>query len=399
MRFLNTILNLESTDNSWTNRRILWLTAAMAAIVTLIWHAPQNAAAIGHRTGEIFFVFVMAASLCYLMRPSVNWSQRTLFRRMNPRAARTWATALVFVAAGVLLYFFVAVALKPVTADFRALWNDFVAQTPLERRALIDRWQNIINTALAPYSSYLPEGTQLNVDEQIPRAIVSLKPRFQSWVGSIFTHATFIVELLLLPVLVFYFLSDGAAIRREAGILISARWKNRVARMADDFDRIFGGYIRGQVWMCVIAWIVVTLMLLVLRVPHAATLGLIAGITRAIPVIGPLLGAIPLGLVCLLTTRSMPITLTLLGGFVLMHFIESKVLLPKIIGHEVDLHPVSVIIVLLLGLEFFGFLGVFLSVPVAALFKVLLLEWQEWQRTQSISLEIDRTLDEEAALV
>lgn len=368
----------------------MWLTAAMAAIVTLIWHAPENAAAIGHRTGEIFFVFVMAASLCYLMRPSVNLVQRTLFRRMNPRAARTWATTLVFVATGLLIYCFVAIAFKQITADFRAVWDDFVAQTPVERRALVERWQAIINGALAPYSSFLPAGAQFNVDEQVPRAIASLAPRLQRWVGSAFTHATFIVELLLLPVLVFYFLSDGGSIRREAGILVSQRWRNRVARMADDFDRIFGGYIRGQVWMCVIAWIIVTVMLLLLRVPHAATLGLIAGVTRAVPVIGPLLGAIPLGLVCLLTTRSMPITLTLLGGFVLMHFVESKVLLPKIIGHEVDLHPVSVIIVLLLGLEFFGFLGVFLSVPVAALGKVLLLEWQETQRLQG-KVEIDRT--------
>jgi predicted PurR-regulated permease PerM len=128
--------------------------------------------------------------------------------------------------------------------------------------------------------------------------------------------------------------------------------------------------------MCIIAWVIVTVMLLVLHVPHAATLGLIAGITRAVPVIGPLLGAIPLALVCLLTTGSIPVTGALLIGFVLMHFVESKVLLPKIIGHEVDLHPVSLIVVLLIGLEFFGFLGVFLAVPFAAVGKILLIEWQ-----------------------
>jgi predicted PurR-regulated permease PerM len=62
--------------------------------------------------------------------------------------------------------------------------------------------------------------------------------------------------------------------------------------------------------------------------------------------------------------------------------------LPKIIGHEVDLHPVSVIVVLLLGLEFFGFIGVFLAVPVAAVIKVLLCEWHEGQDARLTSAQL-----------
>jgi predicted PurR-regulated permease PerM len=114
---------------------------------------------------------------------------------------------------------------------------------------------------------------------------------------------------------------------------------------------------------------------LALGVRYPFTLGIIAGLTRAIPVIGPLLGAIPLALVCFLTTNSVSTTSLLLLGFTLMHFLESKVLLPRVIGHEVDLHPVTVIIALLVGMEFFGFLGVFLAVPLAAILKIILAEW------------------------
>ncbi len=156
-----------------------------------------------------------------------------------------------------------------------------------------------------------------------------------------------------------------------------AEWRPHARRMADHLDRILDGYIRGQMLMCVIAWIVVTGGLLLLGVPYAFTLGLIAGLTRAVPVIGPLLGGVPIVLVCLLTTGSFETTGLVLLGFAIMHFVESKVLLPKIIGHEVDLHPVSVIVALLLGMEFFGFLGVFLAVPIAALAKVLLAEWHD----------------------
>jgi predicted PurR-regulated permease PerM len=131
--------------------------------------------------------------------------------------------------------------------------------------------------------------------------------------------------------------------------------------------------------MCIIAWILVTLMLLVLNVPYAFTLGLVAGLTRAIPIVGPILGGIPLLLVCQFYTGSTQTTLALLSGFTLMHFLESKVLLPKIVGHHVDLHPVSVILSLLIGMEFFGFIGVFLAVPIAAVMKILLAEFHDVQ--------------------
>jgi len=164
---------------------------------------------------------------------------------------------------------------------------------------------------------------------------------------------------------------------------------------------VLDGYIRGQVIMCLIAWVFVTLMLLALGVPYAFSLGLIAGLTRAVPVIGPLLGGIPLVAVALVTTQSVRLTLILLLGFTIMHFVESKVLLPKIVGHEVDLHPVSVILALLVGMEFFGFLGVFLAVPIAAVLKIVLTEYhasREEQATKTRDVAVLRDLAEAAPL-
>ena len=207
-----------------------------------------------------------------------------------------------------------------------------------------------------------------------------------SFVFAIFSHIGFIVELILLPVLVFYFLTDGRAIRSEASLLVPLQWRPQARRAWMNWIAVLDGYIRGQVIMCLIAWVMVTGGLLLLHVPHAFTLGLIAGVTRAVPVIGPLLGGIPLVLICLITTKDIGITTKLLIGFAFMHFLESKVLLPKIVGHEVDLHPVSVIVALLLGLKFFGFMGIFLAVPIAAVLKISSLSEctpRKWPRPSS----------------
>jgi predicted PurR-regulated permease PerM len=387
-------MTTEQSIHLWSNRRILSLLAIGTLIVSVIWHAPQEAHYIGQRTGELFFALVLAMSLTYLLRPGMRALHRLRLFGAGSRSGRMWATIVIFLIAGGLVYLFAAVSLRQMTKELRVLRDDFVALDATERKSLMNRWQTRLNTAIAPYRSFLPPGAEVNIEEAIPDAIASFTPRARAWAGGLFSHLGFIVELLLVPVLAFYFLSDGAAIRGEAELLLPAAWRPRAARMTEHLDRILDGYIRGQVFMCLIAWGVVTVGLWLLGVPHAATMGLVAGLTRAVPVVGPLLGGIPIALMCMVATGSLEKTGAVLLGFTVMHFVESKVLLPKIIGHQVDLHPVSVIVALLLGLEFFGFLGVFLAVPVAALFKIVLTEWHAARLLEDTQMEATQRTDD-----
>ncbi len=378
----------------WSNKRILTLLALGTLIVSAIWHLPQEASYLNERAGELLLTLALAIGFTYVMRPAVNFLCRSRKRTPNATSAnatsapsmnRTWATLLVFILCGALLYIVFAVGLRPVTHDVVTLWNNFIPANNVEKVALFEKWQNALSQTIAPYRDALPPEVRSSVEAAVAVAASSFPKKILGSLQGSFSHIGFLVELLLLPVLVFYFLADGRGIRNEVRLLLPSKFRASAARMANHLDRVLDGYIRGQMWMCVIAWIVVSLGLWLLRVPHALTLGFLAGLTRAVPVIGPLLGGMPIVLVCLLTTRSVPLTLTVLTGFILMHFVESKVLLPKIIGHEVDLHPVSVIVVLLLGLEFFGFIGVFLAVPVAAVIKVLLCEWHDAQEAKIMS--------------
>lgn len=360
----------------WNDRRILLLLALGTLIVSAVWHAPQWLHFLGERAGELIVTLVLAMAFTYLLRPAVLAIHRTrIFGGGTSRGGRMWATILVFGLGLLLLWLFVLVGLKPIVGDMRELWGSFLPSDPQARAVMIAEWKASLKLALAPYNSVLP--FEINdIDQSIPLWIRA----GAEWVARKLSHSVspgFIVELILIPVLVFYFLTDGPAIRSEAQLLCPPSWRVRGREMLAHLDRVLDGYIRGQVWMCIIAWILVTIGLLVLGVPYAFTLGLIAGLTRAVPVIGPLLGGFPLVMVCLISTKSIETTGALLAGFTLMHFLESKVLLPKIVGHEVDLHPVSVIVSLLIGMEFFGFLGVFLAVPIAAVAKIALAEWHE----------------------
>lgn len=363
----------------WTNRRIVWLAAMVTLVAAIIWKAPEEATYLSEHAGEILLTLVIAMSVTYLLRPLVDMLQKfPVFGGKTPAAlhrGRGMAVIFVFACIGLAFYLLILVGLHPITRDAAEMWHRFVPDEPQERSRFFTDLSSKVQTAINEHLSWA--GPQFS--NQLQGAVTGSVNGGVEWVkntiGKLFHGAGFLVELLLIPVLVFYFLCDGPAIRAEAKLLLPVEWRPRAARMVAHLDHVFDGYIRGQALMCLIAWVLVTLMLLALGVRYPFTLGLIAGLTRAVPVIGPLLGALPLVVVCFLTTGSVSTTGLLLLGFTLMHFLESKVLLPRVIGHEVDLHPVTVIIALLLGMEFFGFMGVFLAVPLAAILKIVLAEW------------------------
>jgi predicted PurR-regulated permease PerM len=376
--------------SGWTNRRIIWLAATVVLVAALIWRAPEGAHYFSEHAGEILITLVMAISITYLLRPLVNALQKfPLFSGKTPEAqhrGRSLAVFFVFLCIGLGFYLLILIGLNPITRDAAEMWRRFVPDDPAERSRffaeLSSKVQAAINTHLSWAGPEVSRQVQISVTDSVNDGVQWAKDGARH----VFKGAGFVVELLLIPVLVFYFLCDGPAIRQEAKLLVPLEWRPRAARMAAHLDRVFDGYIRGQALMCVIAWILVTLMLLALGVRYPFTLGIIAGLTRAVPVIGPLLGAIPLALVCFLTTGSVSTTTLLLVGFTLMHFLESKVLLPRVVGHEVDLHPVTVIIALLIGMEFFGFIGVFLAVPLAAILKIILAEWHAGRQMSIITV-------------
>jgi predicted PurR-regulated permease PerM len=120
----------------------------------------------------------------------------------------------------------------------------------------------------------------------------------------------------------------------------------------------------------VIAGVVVGLALHWVGLRYALAMGVVAGVTRIIPIIGPILGGIPI--VLLATAQSWELGLWVLVFFSLLHLLESKLLMPRVIGYRVRLHPAIIIIVLLIGSEFFGLMGMFLAAPIAAIIRILI---------------------------
>jgi predicted PurR-regulated permease PerM len=179
-----------------------------------------------------------------------------------------------------------------------------------------------------------------------------------------------IVELILIPVLAFYFVLDSRSLKREFIALMPQSRMRDAMRISREVSLILQNYVIGQIILCVIAAVVTGVTLSLLGVKYALVLAIFAGITRAIPIVGPVVSGIP---ICILgALQSMTIGVTLLVIVVIMHFVESKFIMPILIGERMKLHPAVILIVLLIGAELFGVLGMFLAAPVAAIIRELI---------------------------
>lgn len=243
------------------------------------------------------------------------------------------------------------------------------------------------------------EEMRVNYDKTAPDGLKSEKlidlaeERFQEWAkseeagklakelgGSVLHSFEAIIEALLVPILAFYVLVDGKRLKHEfVGMLPRRKWKV-ATQTVNDFNQIMRSYIYGQFWLCVIAFVVIWLWLFFTKTSYPFILAAFAGITRAIPVIGPIFGTIPIAF-WQLQEQGAGMVVAFAIFFSILHIIETKIIMPLMIGDRVDLHPVVIIAVLLVGAQVGNIivggqigtmLGMFFAAPVSALIRVMI---------------------------
>jgi predicted PurR-regulated permease PerM len=310
---------------------------------------------------------LLAVTLAYVLRPLVELLCRPgLALRSGLHHLPRWlATALVFV--------FIALAL----AEVAMLSAPALSRQLAELQARWPRWQaelTSLGNALEEFQrSELPSFAR-GVVESWQRGLGDLTTALAKRGLGMTVHGVGLaVEMLLVPIIAFYVLADAPTIRQQALVFVPRRHLAQAEQALARADEIMGRYVKGQVILCFIAFAVVTGGLWAIRVDFYLLLGLVAGLTRAIPIVGPLVGAIPI-FVTVLLSKSGALAFWVLALFAAMHILESKLLMPAILGRQLDLHPVLIIVALLVGAEMGGLLGMFLAAPVLAAVKALLVE-------------------------
>ncbi|MDE0960238.1 MAG: AI-2E family transporter [Planctomycetota bacterium] len=181
--------------------------------------------------------------------------------------------------------------------------------------------------------------------------------------------------LLLVPIYVFFFLIeiDPMIARGRQWIPVGAR--ARANKIAGEIHQILSAFFRGRLLVCVIKGVLTGLGLQLTGVPYGFLVGFAAGFLSLLPYIGVWLAAIPALGMCWFEHHDLWLLLATAGVFSAMEAVEGLVLIPRLLGDEVGLHPVTVIVTFLIFTHWFGIIGMLLSVPLAAIAKTLAREF------------------------
>jgi predicted PurR-regulated permease PerM len=180
-----------------------------------------------------------------------------------------------------------------------------------------------------------------------------------------------VTDLLLVLAITFYLLLDGHAMHNRAVRLLPGRFRDRWFFFEAALNKVLGGYIRGQLLVALTVGIAAGAGCALLGVHYFLVIGLLAFLFELIPMIGPVLGMIPAVIIALF--QSVSLTIWVVVFFIVLQQIESNVIVPRVSGHAVGLHPLAALLALLVGLELGGIGGALLSVPLAGVLWVMLI--------------------------
>jgi len=319
-----------------------------AAIVFILW-----------RLRFVLVTVALGAMLAYALMPFVERAGR--LRPWGRPVPRFVAVLTVFLAVALALGLVTRLAMRPIAGEAQRFGQNLELHRDSVGATLMQLQKGLRRSLPAPLVA--PVERALDQAETIAFGAATGTLRGAArWISKGF-------EVLLIPILAFYFLLDLPVLRDELLGFLPIGSRRVVLAAGRRADGIVAGYVRAQVILMLVSGTAVSIGLALLGVHYPLLLGIFAGLTRAIPIIGPVLGALPI--VAIAALQSPGTAVAVLVFFIVVQVAESQILLPKIIGHELRLHAVTILLALLLGNALFGLMGMFLAPPAAAFAKAL----------------------------
>jgi len=312
--------------------------------------------------------FIIGAGLAYIGDPIVDWLQRR-------KLSRTAGVCVVFLGLTVL-GLLAALLLAPM------LYHQAVALL----KNIPDWLAWLQNTALPHLGLALPDGVHLDPDglkqivtEHWSKAGNVLQTIWAKVSQSSLALITTFANLLLIPIVSFYLLRDWDDLVAWIGRAIPPRHLPLAQRLTGEADEVLGAFIRGQLSVMAVLSVFYVVALWAAGLDLALLVGIIVGLISFVPYLGAIVGILTAGVAMLVQTQD-PVSLLWIGAvFAVGQFLESNILTPWMVGDRIGLHPVAVIFAIMAGGQLFGFIGVLVALPAAAVIAVLLrYAMQQW---------------------
>ena len=203
-----------------------------------------------------------------------------------------------------------------------------------------------------------------------------------NWVSAIISGTSqVIVALIIMPFMLFYLLRDGKGLRDYITQFLPNKLREPVGKVLSDVNQQLANYVRGQITVAVIVAIMFIIFFKIIGLRYAVALGVTAGVLNLVPYLGSFLAMIPALVLGLIAGPVMLLKVIIV--FIVEQTIEGRFVSPLILGSQLNIHPITILFVLLTSGSMFGIWGVLLGIPIYASAKVVISEIFDWYKEVS----------------
>lgn len=344
-------LNKSSDSYDWTFPRVVWATLVFVSVILGFW--------LLYRFNQVVFILFIAIVMGTVLRPVVTWlHQRGL--------SRTISMLLVYLVLGSLFVGFVLLLFPLIVEQSTTI----AAAVPGYYHSLRTWAVNYPNQFIVSLSKFLP----VTLPTLIPSAVQQTGQEVVASAGQALSYisqaarAGFIAIVIL--VLVFYWTLDGPRIIQSFLLLVPQDQRESISELLSSMETKVSSYIAGQGLLCLIIGMLSLVAYLIVGLPNALVLALLAGVLEALPMIGPLLGAIPAALVALSIGPDKLIWIIVTT--IIIQQLENSLLVPRVMGKAVGVNPFVTLLAIFAFSSLFGIAGALMAIPMAAIIQLLL---------------------------
>lgn len=331
------------------NQVFVWI-ALLLAFIAVLW-----------LFRGILLPFVVGAALAYLLNPLVNQLQKWRF-------SRAWATVVVLISVLTivisLFFAFVPLIGQQIIGLVQRLPRYFS-----DLQTLATEWSPEVNAWLGPERSAQLQASLNDLTRQVLGFIATLPAELVN-IG--ISGASMVGFIVLAPVVAFYLLLDWEGMVRGVDDLLPQHHKGEIKGILREIDKSMAGVIRGQGSVLLLDAAFYATALSLIGLNYGLAVGLIAGLFSFVPFVGFAIGlGLSVGIALVQYAPNWWMIVLVVGIYFFWQFIEGNVLYPKLVGSSININPVWMMFALLALGALFGFMGLLLAVPMAAIASVL----------------------------
>lgn len=314
---------------------------------------------------DILVPIIISLFLFYILNPIVSRLSDKRPKGLGLNVNLSIFISFAFLA--FLIYLFFKFVIPPLAIEFK----HFGENIPTYAEAI----KHTLKAVRDWYMGFsLPEQLHGIISQSINGVIDAIISFAQQSARGLLSITTKFIQLIVIPVLTYYLLKDKNTIKQGLVELIPSKGRSRVTRIIHRVNNVLNNYVKGIGILSLIVGAASIAGLFSLGVKYFLILGIIAGICEAIPFVGPWIGAVPAVVVAALTSPMLAAEVAVL--YVLIQWLENHLLVPKILGDQLSLHPAAIIIAILILGKIAGAWGLFFAAPIVAILRIIYEEVQ-----------------------